>query len=32
MIHSKVPEEQADEYDQGWKDYYWTPLKEYFKK
>jgi activator of HSP90 ATPase len=32
MIHSKVPEEQADDYDQGWKDYYWTPLKKYFKK
>ena len=32
MIHSKVPEEQAEDYDQGWKDYYWIPLKEYFKK
>lgn len=32
MTHSKVPEEQADDYDQGWKDYYWKPLKEYFKK
>ena len=32
MMHSKVPEEQADDYEQGWEDYYWKPLKEYFKK
>jgi len=32
MIHSKVPEEQASDYDQGWIDYYWAPLKKYFKK
>ncbi len=32
MAHSKVPEDQADDYEQGWEDYYWKPLKEYFKK
>ncbi|MGP8124891.1 MAG: SRPBCC domain-containing protein [Nitrososphaerales archaeon] len=32
MVHSKVPAEQAEEYAQGWKDYYWNPLKEYFRK
>lgn len=32
MVHSKVPEEQAEDYDQGWKDFYWKPMKEYFKK
>ncbi|HEY6283113.1 MAG TPA: SRPBCC domain-containing protein [Nitrososphaerales archaeon] len=32
MIHSKVPAEQAADYDQGWKDYYWEPMKKYFKK
>ena len=32
MTHSKVPEEQADDYEQGWEDYYWKPLKDYFKK
>jgi activator of HSP90 ATPase len=32
MIHSKVPAGQAKEYAQGWKDYYWEPLKEYFRK
>ncbi|MDA4125792.1 MAG: SRPBCC domain-containing protein [Thaumarchaeota archaeon] len=32
MIHSKVPAEQAADYDQGWRDYYWEPMKKYFKK
>ena len=30
MIHSEVPASQAEAYRQGWVDYYWTPLKEYF--
>jgi uncharacterized protein YndB with AHSA1/START domain len=32
MIHSKVPAEQAADYDQGWKDFYWEPMKRYFEK
>ena len=32
MVHSDVPEEQADDAADGWIDWYWTPLKEYFKK
>lgn len=32
MIHLDVPAEQADDYAQGWKDFYWKPLKDYFKK
>ena len=32
MIHSEVPAEQADDITQGWIDFYWEPLKEYFKK
>jgi len=32
MVHSNVPAEQADGYKQGWTDFYWKPLKEYFKK
>lgn len=32
MIHLQVPAEQADEYAQGWLDYYWKPLKKYFEK
>ncbi len=30
MVHSKVPAEQADDYRQGWIDFYWTPLADYF--
>ncbi len=30
MVHSKVPEEQVDYYAQGWKDFYWEPLKKHF--
>ena len=30
MIHSKVPLEQADEYDEGWVSSYWEPMREYF--
>ena len=30
MVHSNVPASQADSYRQGWIDYYWTPLQEYF--
>jgi len=31
MVHSNVPAEQAEAYRQGWIDYYWNPLKDYFK-
>jgi len=31
MLHSAVPAEQADRYKQGWADFYWTPLANYFK-
>jgi len=30
MVHSNVPKEQADEYADGWIEWYWNPLKEYF--
>jgi activator of HSP90 ATPase len=30
MIHSNVPAEQADEIAEGWDEFYWKPLKEYF--
>ena len=32
MVHSDVPAEQANELEQGWTDFYWKPLKDYFKK
>ena len=31
MIHSNVPASQAASYRQGWIDYYWIPLKNYFR-
>ena len=31
MVHTKVPAEQADDYAEGWRDFYWEPLKLYFK-
>ena len=32
MVQSNVPEEQADETAEGWIEWYWNPLKEYFSK
>lgn len=32
MVHSNVPASQADSYRQGWIDYYWEPLKQYFEQ
>ena len=32
MVHTKAPAEQAEEYAQGWIDFYWEPIKKYFKK
>ncbi|MHA1577110.1 MAG: SRPBCC domain-containing protein [Candidatus Thorarchaeota archaeon] len=31
LIHTEIPEGQGDTYKQGWKDYYFTPMKSYFK-
>ena len=32
MVNSNVPKEQADEIADGWTEFYWNPLKEYFSK
>ena len=32
MVHSNVPKEIADDAAEGWTEFYWTPLKEYFGK
>jgi activator of HSP90 ATPase len=32
MIHSNVPAEQAEDLAEGWVEFYWKPLKDYFKK
>jgi len=31
MVHSGVPAEQAADIKKGWIDFYWEPLKAYFK-
>lgn len=31
MVHSDVPSEMEDELRQGWIDFYWEPLKNYFE-
>jgi len=30
VIHSDIPDGQGDDYRQGWIDYYFEPMKEYF--
>ena len=30
LLQKNVPVSQAENYDKGWIDYYWTPLKKYF--
>lgn len=32
LIHSNIPEGQAESYKQGWEDFYFKPMKEYFAK
>lgn len=32
MVHSNIPVDQEEELKQGWSEYYWKPLKEYFTK
>ena len=32
MVHSGVPSEQVEHYREGWTEYYWKPLQEYFRK
>jgi activator of HSP90 ATPase len=31
MIQSRVPASQVEEYDKGWDESYWEPLKQYFR-
>ncbi len=30
LVHSNLPEGQAESYRQGWDDFYFKPMKEYF--
>jgi activator of HSP90 ATPase len=31
LVHTDIPEGQAESYKQGWEDFYFKPMKEYFK-
>ena len=32
MVHSDIPANQEADLRQGWIDFYWKPLKDYFEK
>jgi activator of HSP90 ATPase len=32
LTHQQIPEGQAQQYKQGWEDYYFKPMREYFSK
>jgi activator of HSP90 ATPase len=32
LTHSNMPEDQVDSYRQGWEDFYFKPMREYFNK
>jgi uncharacterized protein YndB with AHSA1/START domain len=32
LNHTNIPDGQAAEYKQGWEDFYFSPMKEYFSK
>ena len=31
LIHSEIPENQGEEYEQGWESYYFQPMQAYFQ-
>ncbi|MHB1685796.1 MAG: SRPBCC domain-containing protein [Ignavibacteriaceae bacterium] len=31
IVHSEIPDGQGKEYENGWKEFYFKPMKEYFK-
>lgn len=32
MVHSQVPAGQSEDYAEGWREFYWKPLAEYFRQ
>lgn len=32
LNHTQLPEDQVEDYIQGWKDYYFKPMRDYFEK
>ncbi len=31
LAHTKMPEDQVEDYRQGWEDFYFKPMREYFR-
>jgi activator of HSP90 ATPase len=31
LIHTEIPEGQGEDYKKGWKEFYFNPMKDYFK-
>jgi activator of HSP90 ATPase len=31
LVHTEIPEGQKEDYRQGWKDFYFNPMKDYFQ-
>ena len=31
LIHTVIPENQAEEYEKGWEDFYFEPMKKYYE-
>lgn len=32
LLHTLIPQDQSEEYEQGWEEYYFKPMQEYFRK
>jgi len=32
LVHTHIPQNQSEEYKQGWEEYYFKPMLEYFRK
>jgi activator of HSP90 ATPase len=32
LIHTEIPDGQGEDYKQGWQEFYFTPMREYFSK
>ncbi len=30
LVHSDIPDGQGDDYERGWRDYYFAPMRDYF--
>ena len=31
LIHTAIPDNQSDEYEKGWEEFYFEPMKQYYK-